>query len=143
MTIARGNVRCGSIASPAENVTYCQPSYAHNTPIIPSPMPDQSAGVKDAGQIAIEGDAAPRRETMSTALMTSSAPTLSAVLQFCTSALRRVLRTLIAHTSASNAIAVAFWPIGPIDTNCCTYEPEATASVAAEPLAITRKNVQP
>ena len=38
--MARGNVRCGSFASPAENVTYCQPSYAHSTPIIAAPTPD-------------------------------------------------------------------------------------------------------
>ena len=51
--------------------------------------------------------------------MISSAPTLIAVLQFCTSALRRVLRTLIAATIASSATAASFWPIGPSDTNCC------------------------
>src|SRR5687767_10339561 len=33
-TIPRGNVRCGLIVSPAENVTNCQPSYAQSTPII-------------------------------------------------------------------------------------------------------------
>src|ERR1051326_6450398 len=33
-TMPRPNVRCGSMVSPAENVTYCQPSYAQSTPII-------------------------------------------------------------------------------------------------------------
>ena len=51
--------------------------------------------------------------------MISSAPTLIAVLQFWTSALRRVLRTLIAATMASSATAASFWPIGPSVTNCC------------------------
>ena len=75
--------------------------------------------------------------------MISSAPTLIAVLQFCTSALRRVLPTLIAATIASRTTAASFWPIGPSATNCCRYEVDATASAAAEPVAITRKKVQP
>src|SRR3954463_1064581 len=142
-TIARGNVRCASIASPAEKVTYCQPSYAQSTPIMPSPIPDSSVGVTVAGQIdAVDADTA-GRATMSATLMISSAATLIAVLQFWTSALRRVLRTLIAATMASRTMAVAFCPNGPSDTNCWTYDPDATASVAADPVAITRKNVQP
>ena len=40
--------------------------------------------------------------------MISSAPTLIAVLQFWTSALRLVLRTLIAATMASSATAASF-----------------------------------
>ena len=50
--------------------------------------------------------------------MISSAPTLIAVLQFCTSALPRVLRMLIAATIASSATAVSFSPIGPSEMNC-------------------------
>src|ERR1700722_24620 len=40
MRNARGKVRCGLTVSPALNVTYCQPSYAHSTLIIARPMPD-------------------------------------------------------------------------------------------------------
>src|SRR5437764_14233948 len=105
-TIARGNVRCGLIASPAENVTYCQPSYAHNTPIMPRPIPESSDGVTDAGQNGVASGGAPWLEATSTALMINSAPTLMPVLQFCTSALRLVPRTLIAATTASSATAV-------------------------------------
>src|SRR5476649_2555931 len=102
-TIARGNVRCGSMASPAENVTYCQPSYAQSTPIMPRPMPDSSDAEKDDGQNDSPPAGAAGRITISVTLMMSSAPTLIAVLQFWTSALRRVLRTLIAATMASSA----------------------------------------
>ena len=72
--------------------------------------------MNDAGQNGASAASAARaRQTTSTALMISSAPTLIAVLQFCTSALRRVLRTLIAATIASSATAASFWPIGPSD----------------------------
>src|SRR5262245_24528920 len=94
MTIARGNVRCGLTASPAENVTYCQPSYAHSTPIMPSPMLDASEGVNASGQNARALVLNPRPDTTSVVDMIRSAPTLMAVLTFCTSALVRVLRTL-------------------------------------------------
>src|SRR4051812_36978231 len=92
-TIARGNVRCGSIASPAEKVTYCQPSYAQSTPIMPRPMPENCDMVIVAGQNDGDETAAVGRHTIRTALMISSAATFTAVLQFWTSALRRVLRT--------------------------------------------------
>src|SRR5580765_3275576 len=139
ITIARGNVRCGLIASPAEKVTYCQPSYAHSTPIMPRPIPESSEVVNDGGQNGAVSAGATRGATTSTALITSSAPTLIAVLQFCTSALPRVLRTLIAATMARSATAVSLWPAGPRVTNCWTYDAEATASVAADPVAMTRK----
>src|SRR5215510_2159137 len=106
-TIARGNVRCGFIASPAENVTYCQPSYAHRTPIMPRPIPESSDVVTDSGQNGTDEGGAPCDATR-TLLMTSSAPTLIPVLQFWTSALRRVLRTLIAATIASSPTAASF-----------------------------------
>src|SRR6266516_1060791 len=106
--MARGNVRCGSIASPAEKVTYCQPSYAHRTLIMPRPMPDRSDGVIDSGQndTALAGGAP--CEMTSAVLLISRAPTLIAVLQFWTSSLRLVLRTLIAATMPSSATAVSF-----------------------------------
>src|SRR2546421_10724998 len=94
VTIARGRVCCGFVASPAENVTYCHPSYAHNTPIMPRPIPDAIDGVNEGGQNGVVCRVSPpcaRR----TALIVRSAPTLIAVLQFCTSPLRRVLRALI------------------------------------------------
>src|SRR6478736_435873 len=141
--IARGNVRCGSIASPAEKVTYCQPSYAQSTPIMPRPMPDAIDGVSAGGQNGAGCCRCAPPNAIRTTPITSSAPTLIAVLQFWTSALRRVLRTLIAATIASRAIAVAFCPNGPSATNCWTYDPDGTARVAADPVAITRKNVQP
>src|SRR5215212_4498739 len=37
--IARGKTRWGSRVSPAENVTYCHPSYAQRIPIIAPPRP--------------------------------------------------------------------------------------------------------
>src|SRR3954470_19123044 len=142
-TIARGNVRCGFTASPAENVTYCHPSYAHSTPIMPRPMPDSSDEVTAGGQNAASVEGADPRQAMSAALIISSAPTLIVVLQFWTSALRRVLRTLMAATIARRTTAASFWRAGPSGTNCSRYDPDATASVAAEPVAITRKKVQP
>src|SRR5256885_17067086 len=142
-TIARAKIRCGSIASPAENVTYYHPSYAQRTPIIPRPMPERRAGVIDSGHIAAAPPDGARRAAMSTTLIASSAPTLIAVLQFCTSALRRVLRTLMAATLASSATDAAFRACRASATYSCRYDGAATASVAADPGAITRKNVHP
>ena len=97
----------------------------------------------DSGHIAAAPPDPARRAPMSTTLITSSAPTLIAVLQFCTSALRRVLRTLMAATIASSATDAAFRASGPSATNSCRYDAAATASVAADPGAMTRKNVHP
>src|SRR4051795_3046412 len=118
-TIARGNVRCGFTASPAENVTYCQPSYAHSTPIMPRPMPDASDGVNAAGQNGAAAEGTGRAATRSPTLMINSAATLIAVLQFWTSALRLVPATLMAATTPSRTTAASFWPTGPSGTNCC------------------------
>ena len=49
MNIARGKFFSGSTVSPAAKVTYCQPSYAHSTPIIAVPTPERSAVVPISG----------------------------------------------------------------------------------------------
>ena len=72
-----------------------------------------------------------------------SAATLMPVLQFCTLALPRVDATLIAATMASRKIAHSFWPVASSGTNSWRYDVDATASVAAEPLPMTRKKVHP
>src|SRR5919202_4731134 len=92
--IARGNVRCGSRVSPAENVTYCHPSYAQSTAIVATPIPDASDGVSDAGQPS-RYTGAPRPNTISARLNRVSVPTFAPVVQFCTVALLRVPRTLM------------------------------------------------
>ena len=75
---------------------------------MPRPMPERSGRVNDAGQNEAPAAGAARRETRSTTLMISRAPTLIAVLQFWTSALPLVLRTLMAETRPSSATAASF-----------------------------------
>src|SRR5262245_4727923 len=106
--MARGKVRCGLDVSPAENVAYCQPSYAHSTPIIPNPIPDKSASEKCSGHIIPALEDQPRPFASNTALIINNAATLIPVLQFCTSELRRVLNTLSAATTASISTAAIF-----------------------------------
>ena len=98
--------------------------------------------MNDAGQngAAAIGDAG--CDTTSTALMISSAPTLIAVLQFWTSALPRA-----AHVDRGDdgeqgdcGQLLAEWAER---DELLEIEVEATASVAAEPVAMTRKKVQP
>jgi len=61
-----------------------------------------------AGQKGAPADGGAGRHTISTTLITKSAATLIAVLQFWTSALRRVLATLIAATMARSVTAASF-----------------------------------
>src|ERR1043166_8428751 len=102
--IARGNVRWGSRASPAENVTYCQPSYAQRVAIIAAPTPAASdvaaRGENAPGAVAA---ACPRERRI--ALKASSPPTLAPVIQFWTLALRRVPATLMAAGTAVTGTA--------------------------------------
>ena len=99
MLIARGNVRCGSFASPAENVTYCQPSYAHSTPIIATPKPAAREPL-GASMGVVGSPAPPLPRSVSTTLRRNSTPNLAPVVQFCTVALPRVPRMLISATTA-------------------------------------------
>ena len=85
---------------------------------MPRPIPESSDGVNDEGQNGSGSGGATRGASTSTTLMISSAPTLIAVLQFWTSALPRVLRTLIAATIARRPTAASFCPIGPSEMNC-------------------------
>ena len=141
--IARGKVRCGSRVSPAEKVTYCQPSYAHNTPIIAVPNPVRSDGVTDDGQRVAAASRCGCPNTISPIPITSSAPTFSAVIQFCSVELSRVPRTLIAAVSAITPIATTREATSPIGRICARYPENATASVAMDPLAMTKKLVHP
>src|SRR5258708_21920407 len=106
MTTVRGKLRFASTASPAENVTYCQPSYAQSTAIIASPSPAATEpGGPEGPCVSAELDQ-PFPKTSSTTLITTIAPALSAVLKSCTFALARVPRTLMALTTTTIATAM-------------------------------------
>ncbi len=51
----RAKVRCGSAASPAEFVTFCQPSYAHRTPSSATPAADSEAGASRVANTRVSG----------------------------------------------------------------------------------------
>src|SRR5262245_32095366 len=106
-TIPRGNVRCGSRASPAENVSHCQPSYAHSTPIIAPPALASRPPLTLSGQ-SRPGPASPNIN--STTPSSTSAPLLTSVATFCTSALVRVPTTFSAATTAISASENALFP---------------------------------
>src|SRR6187431_1939602 len=91
--IARGNVRCGSRVSPAENVMYCHPSYAHNAAMNALAKPLASDGVTDVGQIdaVVAGG---RPNAINATAMETSATIFTPDVQFCTVELWRVPRTL-------------------------------------------------
>ncbi len=77
-------------------------------------------------------------------LISSSAPTLIAVLQFCTAAPWRVPRTLTAATAAMTTTAATLPATGPRFTSWGRYRvPNATERVAIEPLPITKNIAQP
>ncbi len=77
------------------------------------------------------------------ALRITSAPTLSPVVRFCTVALFRVPRMLITAVTRITITASTREAPALIGTICEKYPENATASVASEPLAITKKVVQP
>src|SRR5437879_1148353 len=135
--IARGKTRCGSRVSPAENVTYCQPSYAPSTPIIAAAAPVKTELVARGGQAAADPCAPPPHE-ISAPPISSRPHTLAAVVQFSSIALCRVPRTFtaaIAMIISTDRIRAA---AGPTGRSWPRYPATATASLAIEPLAITR-----
>ena len=138
----RANVFCGSTVSPAENVTYCQPSYAQSTPIIPVTAPLNVAKEKWSGhQIPVW--AAPRAVKISTADSRTITPALMAVATPCTLALCRVPRILSSATTKIRTIATTLAAAGDSGTNTLRYLGKAAPSVASDPLPITRNIVQP
>src|SRR5262245_25436550 len=107
----RAKVRCGSIVSPAEKVTYCQPSYAHSTPIIPVTRPLNSAIDVDAGHHAT-GAWPPGLAAISVTASSTITPALIVVATPWTSALRLVPRTFSAVTTTIVATEAARDPAG-------------------------------
>src|SRR5687768_10212739 len=105
-----GNVRCGFSVSPAEYVANCQPSYAHSTPIIAMPIAGSSAVGVTSGAAAAVAPLLLGPATSSAVLITTIAPTFSAVVQVCTVAL---LRVPIVFTTAASAIipSAAAFPV--------------------------------
>src|SRR5919197_3913178 len=141
-TMPRPNVRCGSAVSPAENVTYCQPSYAQSTPIIPVIAPLTSAIEKCCGH---QSSLCTERLLMATSSNASTmiTPPFTTVATPCTSALWRVPRTLTAVTTAIIATEKALDAAAESGTNTPTYRGNAAASVAIDPLPMTRNIVHP
>src|SRR5687768_2288744 len=114
---ARGKVRCGLTTSPAENVAYCQPSYAHSTAIIAIPAPARIDGGGASGtDAAVRG--APVPAAISATLMSRIAPTFTAVVHVCTDALLRVPTMLTPAANAIIATAAAFAPAPLSGTSC-------------------------
>src|SRR5580765_5683949 len=138
----RPNVRCGSTVSPAENVTYCQPSYAHSTPIIAVIALTNVLAVGNVTNpepwCGRPGDAA-----ISTIARITMTPTFNAVATPCTSALSRVPRMFSAVTAAIITTAAPADPAGESGMNTVAYRGNAAASVASDPLPMTRNIVQP
>ena len=96
-------------------MTYCQPSYAHSTPIIPVIIPLTIPSETCAGHQSTARDVS-GRATMNTTASTTMTPTLSDVVTPCTLALRRVPSTLMAVTSAIMPSDTAFDPAGDSET---------------------------
>ena len=114
-TIARGMDRCGSFASPATKVTYCHPSYAHNTEMIERPTPEAVSGCTTC---ETGGRVLPWPSANMIALMLRIASTLKPVATFCTAALSRVPRTLITAMSRISESANMRFAIGESGANC-------------------------
>src|SRR5215468_1306549 len=104
----RGKLRWGLRVSPAVNVQYCHPSYAHNTPIIATPKPEARCPVSCGGHRVEDEPANPRPDQKNTAAISRIAPTLIPVAQFVRSELFRVPQTLTPVTVAIIAIATSF-----------------------------------
>src|SRR6185295_3900129 len=107
----RANVRCGSIVSPAEKVTYCQPSYAHSTPIIPVTRPLNATIEMCSGHHAT-GARPPGLAAINVTASSTITPALIVVATPWTSALRLVPRTFSAVTSAIITTDVTRDPAG-------------------------------
>src|SRR6185503_10382078 len=116
MKNARGKLRCGSTVSPALNVAYCHPSYAHKTPSMARPKPDHRVPSDRAGHKFAPEPAEGRPSDNRTTLINTIVPTLTAVIQFCRFELWRVPRTLTIVTTASMASASNFAVTGDIGT---------------------------
>ena len=71
------------------------------------------------------------------------AATLTPVVQFWTLALRRVPSTLMIVTSTITRTETSRATSGERSTSWSRYLENATASVASEPLLMTKKSVQP
>src|SRR5215216_1776382 len=140
---ARGKLRCGFMISPALNVPYCQPSYAHKTLTIARPKPEASEPFIAAGQMLAPAPSNPCPHQSNAALIRTMAVTLMAVVQFCTSALVRVPRTLTAVTTTIIASETAFAASGDMGTTVLRLSLKATASVATVPALIAKKSVHP
>src|SRR2546427_4950812 len=138
----RAKMRCGSIVSPAENVPYCHPSYAQSTPIIAVTAFMTVVGETRAGHHS-PGWLAPPPDAVRIAAMSTMTPTFNAVVTACTLALCRVPRTLIAVTAAITTTELPADVAGDSATNAATYRGNAAASVASDPLPMTRNIVQP
>src|SRR5438132_467647 len=141
-TMPRPKMRWGSTVSPAENVTYCHPSYAHSTPIMPVTAPlsvdiDTRSGHQTFWCVPLELIA------ISASASSTITPALSAVATPCTSALRRVPRTFSTVTATIINTATPFAAAGDNGTNTLTYLGNAAPSVASDPLPMTRNIVQP
>src|SRR5687768_2859971 len=81
--------------------------------------------------------------TMSAALMTSSAPTFTAVVTFCMLALLRVPTILTPAITTITTIDTSRAVVGASVTNWVRYDVNATASVASDPLLMTKNSAQP
>src|SRR2546430_11532584 len=137
---ARGKLRCALIVSPALKVTYCHPSYAHRTPIIAKPTPDASDLAPGFADEVVGTPVSPCPSENRTALITRIAATLMIVVQSCRFALSLVPRTFTIVTTRIIATE-ASWAI---NGESATISPrqllKSTASVATEPLRITKKS---
>ena len=142
MTMPRPKMRRGSTVSPAENVTYCQPSYAHRTPIMPVIAPLSVASDTRSGH-QMFWRVPPGLIAISAIASSTITPALSAVATPSTSALRRVPRTFSTVTAAIISTATPFAADGDNGTNTLTYRGNAAPSVASDPLPMTRNIVQP
>src|SRR6266480_3718922 len=131
-TMPRANVRCGSSVSPAENVTYCQPSYAQSTPIMPV-IPALSVDrEKWSGHHTVSCAPGPPFAINTTASSTIT-PAFSNVATPWTSALCRVPRILIAETITIMSNGTIRDVSGDNGTKTLKYLGNAAPSVASDP----------
>ena len=106
-------------------------------------MPETSDTSTGAANVAARTPTRPLPDPSSRMLIPRIAATLMPVLQFWTFALWRVPRTFTAPTTAIIRAATSFAAVGPSATNCRRYSANATASVATDPVEITKNKVQP
>src|ERR1043166_10111387 len=121
---------------------YCHPSYAHKTPIIARPTPDTSDVKLMSAGIGEGFPENPRPSRIKTALISNIAATFITVVQSCRFALFLVPRTFTMVTTRIIATAANFAVIADSGTILLRYLLKATASVATDPLLITKNRVQ-